>query len=70
MTAKNVLNTQISNSVEIHAHKVQNLKDNNVLQFVQEVDKDILMANVFVQKVYTKLMETVLDVKLEQDMTT
>ena len=59
MTAKNVLNTQISNSVEIHAHKVQNLKDNNVLQFVQEVDKDILMANVYVQKAYTKLMETV-----------
>jgi hypothetical protein len=59
MTAKNVLNTQISNSVEIHAHKVQNLKDNNVLQFVQEVDKDILMVNVYVQKAYTKLMETV-----------
>lgn len=59
MIAKNVLNTQILNNVEIHAHKVQNLKDNNVLQFVQEVDKDILMANVFVQKVYTKLMETV-----------
>ena len=59
MIAKNVLNTQILNNVEIHAHKVQNLKDNNVLQFVQEVDKDILMANVYVQKAYTKLMETV-----------
>ena len=59
MIAKNVLNTQILNNVEIHAHKVQNLKDNNVLQFVQEVDKDILMANVYVQKASTKLMETV-----------